>query len=88
MPSVEIYILGQKYALKGEEPKEHLEKLAELIEDKIKEVCEKHPNITPTKALILTIFTMADELHKLKEEQEEIARHLERKAAMLSGLLD
>jgi cell division protein ZapA len=88
MPSVEVFILGQKYSLKGEEPREHLENLSRFIEERVKEVCDTYPNITPTKALILTIFTMADELHKLKLEHEDIARNLERRAAALSGLLD
>lgn len=88
MPSVEVNILGQTYTLKGEESREYLEKLSRLIEDRIKQVCDTYPNITPTRALILTIFNMADELNKLKLEQEDIARHLERRASMLTGLLD
>jgi cell division protein ZapA len=88
MQSVEVHILGQQYTLKGEASKEHLEKLAGYIEESIKKVCDTYPNITPTKALILTIFNMADELFKLKLEQDEITQHLERKAATLSGLLD
>jgi cell division protein ZapA len=88
MQSVEVQILGQQYTLKGEASKEHLEKLSGYIEESIKRVCDTYPNITPTKALILTIFSMADELFKLKLEQDEITHHLERKAAMLSGLLD
>ncbi len=88
MPSVEVYILGQKYTLKGEESEAYLKSLACLIENRIKEVCDQNPNITPTKALILTIFNMADELRKLSLEQEELTQHLEKKAAMLSGLLD
>jgi len=88
MPSVEVNILGQTYTLKGEESREYLEKLSRLIEDRIRQVCDTYPNITPTRALILTIFNMADELHKLRLEQEDIAQHLERRASMLTGLFD
>lgn len=88
MPSVEVNILGQTYTLKGEDSMEHLEKISRSIEDRIKEVCDTYPNITPTRALILTIFNMADELRKLRLEQEDIAQHLERRASMLTGLLD
>jgi cell division protein ZapA len=88
MPSTEVYILGQKYTIKGEAPEEHIQSLARYIDERIKEVCSKYPNITPVKALILTLFNIADELHRLKAEQEDIARHIEEKTDLLAGLFE
>ena len=87
MAGSEIYILGQKYTLKGDAPEEHIQKLAEQINGRISEVCDKFPNIPPTKALILTLFNMAEELQGLKE-REGLAKDIEKKAEMLVDLFE
>lgn len=86
--SVEVYILGQRYSIKGDAPDDYIRKLADYVNDKIKEIYEKSPGITPLKASILAAITIADELHKLKEQQVEITRSIEEKADALSSLLD
>lgn len=89
MPSTEVYILGQKYTIKAEAPEAHLRELATLIEDKVKEVCDKSPgNITTVKALVLTLFSMADELQQMKTNQENIAQGIEEKTAILTSLFE
>ncbi len=88
MASIDITILGQKYTIKGEYSEEHMRELSRYIDSKIKEVCDKYPNITPIKALILAMFNVADEFQSLKIEQDDLARHIEEKAQLLSGLLD
>lgn len=86
--SVEVYILGQRYSIKGDAPDDYIRKLADYVNDKIKEIYEKSPGITPLKASILAAITIADELHKLKEQQVEITRSIEEKADALSSLFD
>lgn len=86
--SVEVYILGQRYSIKGDAPDDYIRKLADYVNDKIKEIYEKSPGITPLKASILAAITIADELHKLKEQQVEITRSIEEKADALTSLFD
>lgn len=88
MPAIEITVLGQKYTIKGDAPEEQIRELSRFIDERIKEVCDKYPNITPLKALILTTFNIAQELHSLKNEQEDLAKHIEEKTQLLTGLLD
>lgn len=88
MPSVEITVLGQKYTIKGDSSEAQIRELSRFIDQKIKDVCDNYPNITPLKALILAMFNVADELHSLKNEQATLAKHIEEKAELLSGLLD
>jgi cell division protein ZapA len=87
MAGTEIYILGQKYTIKGDAPKERINTLAEQINDRIREVCQKFPNIPPTRALILTLFNMAEELDELKE-REGLTKDIEKKAEMLVDLFE
>jgi cell division protein ZapA len=88
MGSVEVTILGQKYTVKGDAPEDHIRKLASFVDGKLKEVYTAAPGITPLKAAILASLDIADELHKLKEAQENITRTIEEKANALTGLFD
>ena len=88
MGSVEIHILGQKYTIKGDAPEEYIQQLAAYVQEKIKEVYNNSPNITPLKASILAAITIADELHKLKSEQEDITRSIEEKTVALTRLFE
>ncbi len=88
MGSIEIHILGQKYTIKGDEPEEYIQQLAGYVQEKIRDVYNNSPNITPLKASILAAVTIADELHKLKNEQENIAKSIEEKTVALTRLFD
>lgn len=88
MGSVELHILGQKYTIKGDVPEEHIRRLVAYVNEKIQEVYENSPQIAPLKASILAAINIADELHKLRDEQETIAKHIEEKTEVLSRLFD
>lgn len=88
MGTVETYILGQKYTIRGDAPDEHIQELISAVNRKIQEVCENTPNITPVKAAILAAISIADELHRLRSEQESLTRHIEEKAEALARLCE
>jgi len=88
MGSVEVYILGQRYTIKGDAPEEHIKKLAAYVDKKLKEVFISSPNITPVKASILAALDIADELFRLKNEQEEMTKYIEEKTDTLTALFD
>jgi len=88
MGSVEVYILGQKYTIKGDAPEEYIQQLAGYVQDKIKEVYNNSPSITPVKASILAAITIADELHRLRNEQENLTKSIEEKTVELTRLFD
>jgi cell division protein ZapA len=88
MGSTEVYILGQKYTIKGDEPEEYIRELASFVDGKLKEVYNAAPNITPVKATILAALDIADELFKIKNEQEEITKNIEEKTKTLASLFE
>jgi cell division protein ZapA len=88
MGSVEVTILGQKYTLKGDAQEDYIKKLAAFVDGKLKEVYAASPTMTPLKAAILASLNIADELHKLQEAEESIARNIEERANALTGLFD
>lgn len=88
MGSVEVTILGQKYTIKGDAPEEHIKQLAAFVDAELKEVHSATPSITPLKAAILASLNIADELHKLKDTQENLTKTIEEKANALTCLFD
>jgi cell division protein ZapA len=88
MGSVEVHILGQKYTIRGDAPEQYIKELAAYVDEKLKEVFNSAPGITPLKAAILTSLNIADELQKLKEAQETITKDIEERANILTGLFD
>ena len=88
MGSTEVYILGQKYTIKGDEPEEYIRELASFVDGKLKEVYNAAPNITPVKATILAALDIADELFKMKNEQELLTKNIEEKTKTLASLFE
>ena len=88
MGSTEVYILGQKYTIKGDAPEEYIRELASYVDKKLKEVYNASPNLTPVKASILAALDIADELFKIQNQQEEITKHIEEKTTALTSLFD
>jgi cell division protein ZapA len=88
MGSTEVYILGQKYTIKGDAPEEYIREIASFVDRKLKEVHNSIPNITPVKASILAALDIADELFKLRSEQEVMTKTIEEKAERLASLFD
>jgi len=88
MGSVEVVILGQKYTIKGDAPEEYIRKLASYVDTRVKEVNSSVPNVMPVKALILTSLNIADELFRMKTEQEKVTKVIEDKTAVLTSLFD
>ncbi|MCL4492669.1 MAG: cell division protein ZapA [Nitrospirae bacterium] len=78
MGSVEVYIFGQKYVIKGDDPPEYIKQLAEFLDERLKEVHTHSPNVTPLKATILAALNIADELHKVKSEYTAIAQGIKK----------
>ena len=88
MHSVEVQILGQAYSIKTDEDEVYIKSLANYIDQKLKEIYSVAPNITQSKASVMAAFGIADELFKLKIEQEDLDMLIEEKTKILSGFLD
>ncbi|NOZ25816.1 MAG: cell division protein ZapA [Nitrospirae bacterium] len=88
MGSVEVNILGQRYRIKGDAPDEYIEELARFVDERIRRIYDKGPNTVPLKAAILAALDIADELHRYKQEHEDLTKGIEKKTDMLVRLFD
>lgn len=88
MHSVEVQILGQSYSVKTDQDAEHIKKIAQYVDSKLREIYSTAPNINQTKASIMVALGIADELFKLRIKQESLDKMIEEKTKMLSSLLE
>ncbi len=78
MYKTEVYILGQKYTIKGEKSPEYIQRLAAYVDEKLRKVYEQNSAMPPLRAAILTCLYIADELYETKKEFEETKQQLKK----------
>ncbi|MEJ2182271.1 MAG: cell division protein ZapA [Nitrospirota bacterium] len=88
MPGTDVYILGQKYTIKGDASAEHIRELARFIEGRLNEILARAPHITPTKAMVLTLFNLAEEIDQLRAERQDVVRRIGEKTDLLANLFE
>jgi cell division protein ZapA len=88
MHSVEVKILGQSYSVRTDEDEAYIKKLAQYVDEKLKEIYSAAPNVNHIKAAIMTALGIADELFKIRMGQEDLDKMIEEKTKILSGLLE
>ncbi|MBO8138393.1 MAG: cell division protein ZapA [Desulfotomaculum sp.] len=71
---VEVEICGEYYTLKGKEPPEYIQKVAQYVNRKIKQVAGRNPRLSVTKAAVLAAINIADELNKLQEDYDNLVK--------------
>lgn len=72
---VEIY--GQQYRMVGKASASHLRNVANYVDAKMREIADGNPRLDTAKIAVLSALNIADELHQLKEEYDELIRILE-----------
>jgi len=87
MYKTEVYILGQKYTIKGEKSPEHIQRLAAYVDEKLRKVYEQNPAIPPLRAAILACLYIADELYDTKQDCEQTKEQLKKLEEKTNELL-
>lgn len=95
MGSAEVFILGQRYNIRGDEPEHYIKGLAKFVDKKMSEIYDASPNIHPMKAAIMTALSIADDYYKLKDEHEKLrkeheslTKEIEAKTDVLNDIFD
>ena len=85
--SVDVEIFGATYHVRGGHDREHLERLAEVVDSKMREIGEKVPTVDTGKIAILAALNLADELVQCNNQQEGERVEIMEKVAELTGVL-
>lgn len=68
---VEVYILDDRYVLKGSDPQEHMEMLAFQLDKRLKRAQGANPRLNKVQTVVLTALNLLDELTKLQQEYRD-----------------
>ena len=85
--SVEVEIFGTVYPVRGEHDREHLETLAGVVDQKMREIGSHVPTVDTGKIAILAALNLADELLQCTQQQEGERVQIMEKVAELTGEL-
>jgi cell division protein ZapA len=69
----EVEIFGERYLLRSNDSPEYLNRIAEYVDRKFREVAGQQPALVPSRIAVLASLNIADELFK----QEEVLRRRE-----------
>jgi len=75
--SIEVEIHRRKYTIVGNEPEEHILKVAHLVNEKMTEIYDANKHLDTTKLAVLTAINTMNDYVKLKEEYDELITLLE-----------
>jgi len=85
---VEIKVFGQTYTVKTEAEEDHIQKVAQYVNEKMDEVLKKTRSISTLNVAILTALNLADDLLKEREVRAALLRDIEMKSKDLAEMID
>ncbi len=72
-----VRILGQEYTIRSDESREFVQKVANLIDDKMRAIYEKNKKFSTSWIAVLTALNVGDDYLKLEQEKEQLLYRLE-----------
>lgn len=89
MQTVTVDIYGEQYPVKTDDEPEYVQKVAQYVDKKMKEIADTGKVVTTSKIAILAALNIADELLKAdlarQERDSETGRRIERLLLQLQG---
>nr|WP_124726976.1 cell division protein ZapA [Staphylospora marina] len=73
--TVEIY--GQQYQLAGKASPGHMRQVASHVDEKMRQIADKHPRLDTTRLAVLSAVNIADDYLRLKQQHDEILHLIE-----------
>ena len=74
---VTVKIYGEEYTVKGYARPDHIEGIAAYVDKKMQLIGHKNAHLSVTKVAVLAALNIADELSKLQEDYDSLAKLLE-----------
>ena len=69
---ITVEIFGEKHVVRGDGTEAYIQGLAHQIDKKMRLIAQRLPRLSVHQMAILTALNLADELAKLREEQETL----------------
>lgn len=71
-----VRILGQEYTIRSDESREFVQRVANLIDDKMRSIYERNKKFSTTWIAVLTALNVGDDFLKLQMENESLEKRL------------
>lgn len=81
MATIDVHIGNQKYSIKSDGDKSHLESVAHKLQDKIESLREEYPSMTATKVALLAAVEFASQTLQSQAQVEDYRASLLSKAS-------
>jgi cell division protein ZapA len=78
---IRVDIYGQDFNLRGQSDVGHLQLLAQLVDEKMREIAKNNPRLDYAKLAVLAAVNFADEYFRIRSEYEELLKVLEAEAS-------
>ena len=88
MQPIKVRILGSEYLLKSEEDEEQALRIAEYVNEKLKEVQENVEGLSDKKTAILVALNIASDYFQLLKEREDILSDIRQRTEALICNID
>lgn len=72
-----VKIYGQEYAIVSDDDREHIQKVANLVDDQMKDIAAKNKKLSTAMVAVLTALNLADEWLKEREKTELLEKELQ-----------
>jgi cell division protein ZapA len=86
--TVKVVIFGEEYPIRGDVDESYILRVADYVDEKMKEIALKSRNKSPNRIAILAALNMAGELIDLKDNQEKSISNVEDRAKNILDLID
>ncbi len=87
--AVKVTILGREYAFasQGEQADAHVRRVAQLVDERMRETARRAPRQGPLQVAILTGLELVDELLSLQREADSVEEQIAERTSRLSSSL-
>lgn len=72
-----VRIYGQEYAIVSDDGREHIQRVANLVDDKMKEIAGKNKKLSTAMVAVLAALNMTDDLVRERERSRELQERLD-----------
>ncbi len=82
-----VNIMGMDYPIRGNAPSEYVQKIAEYVDEKMKEISSEQ-QLPSEKIAVLAAINIADELFSAKRKREKKVGHIKERIDRITEKLD
>ena len=86
--SVNVTIFGREYTLRGDAEQAYVQKVAALVDEKMREISSGANIASTSKVAILVAVNLADELLRERQKHQQALNLLDERTSQIAAYLD